>query len=427
MKQIKRSKNMPLSMLVMLAWRNLWRQRKRTLITLSSIAFGFALAVFFIGLGDGSHNSMIRNAIKMGEGHIAVQANGYLQAPANHRYIAQGERLLHSLQQEKIAADLHPRVSLQVLASSASNSVGLMLEGVASPQDPRFQDIASKLEQGESDIFSEERAVLIGGKLASKLKLEVGSKLVLMAGKQGGDSQAQLVRVKGIFQSGLDELDAYLVFSSLAFSQLFLEGEGASLADYPLTRIAVFLHDPDEQTRILNSLQTTYSNDQVEVLPWETLMPQLVQFIVVDDVGNYIFLLLILVMVAVGVVNTVLMSVLERTREFGLLRALGISRIDLMKLVVLETLMLSVIAVLAGWMVAAPMHLWFAHFGIDFSLIMEGNMEVAGTYIDTMVYSELSTQRVLQLTLIILGVTLLTGIYPAIKAARVSPIAALKT
>jgi len=84
---LKSLRRMPVRTLAMLAWRNLWRQRKRTLVTLSSIAFGFAMAVFFIGIGDGSHNSMIRNAIKMGEGHITIQAPGYLEAPANHRFI----------------------------------------------------------------------------------------------------------------------------------------------------------------------------------------------------------------------------------------------------------------------------------------------------------------------------------------------------
>jgi ABC-type lipoprotein release transport system permease subunit len=414
----------------MLAWRNIWRNRKRTLVTLSSIGFGFALAVFFIGLGDGSHNSMIRNAIKLGDGHISVQGKGYLEAPANYKYLEQGSELLKELKALELNAELAPRISLQVLASSATNSVGLGFEGLASANDPRFEDISEKIIEGDSDIFSSERSVLIGEKLARKLKVDVGGKIVLMAGKKGGDSQAQLARVKGVFKTGLDEVDSYFVIGNLRLASLFLEGEGADLKSMPLTRIAIFLENEREQNQayslIKSSLLSKPSFENVAVLDWQTMMPQLVQFILVDDAGNYIFLALILIMVAVGVVNTVLMSVLERTREFGLLRALGISRNYLIVLVFLETLMLSFMSVLVGWFIGGPVHFWFAKNGLDISSLMSENMQMAGTYMDTIIYTELSFDRVFQLTFIIFFITLVTGIYPAIKAGRVTPIEALK-
>jgi ABC-type lipoprotein release transport system permease subunit len=195
--------HLPLGMLLMLAWRNLWRHRRRTLITLSSIGIGFGLAVLFIGLGDGSHNSMIRNAINLGEGHLTVQARGYLEAPANHKYLADGEGLAMRISALNVTGKVEPRISLQVLASTANNSVGAALEGMVATGDPRVEMLKPQLVEGNWIESGDQRGILIGDGMARKLKAGIGSKVVLMAGKQGGDSQAQLGRVRGIFERGL--------------------------------------------------------------------------------------------------------------------------------------------------------------------------------------------------------------------------------
>ena len=119
---------LPLATMLILAWRNLWRHRRRTVVTLVSIAFGFGLAVVMIGFTDGGHNNMIRNAIKLGEGHITVQPRGYLENPANHRYLADGKALASQIQALDVPGSVEPRISLQVLASTPANSVGAGLE-----------------------------------------------------------------------------------------------------------------------------------------------------------------------------------------------------------------------------------------------------------------------------------------------------------
>ncbi len=419
--------HLPLGMLVMLSWRNIWRHRRRTLITLSSIAIGFALAVLMIGLGDGAHNSMIRNAIKLGEGHLTVQPRGYIEAPANHKYLADGTTLLERIDRLHVAGRVEPRISLQILASTASNSVGAGLEGLSPLGDQRADLLRPQLVDGAWIEPGDLRGILIGDGMAGKLKAKIGSKVVLMAGKQGGDSQAQLGRVRGIFDSRVDELDDYLILSDIQLARRFLEGEGADPALQPITRFALFLDDPDSLPEWKAELKAAVENDQVVVLDWREMMPQLVQFIMVDDAGNYIFLVLILIMVVFGILNTVLMSVLERTREFGLLRALGISRYHLLWLVFCESLLLSLLAVGIGWIVAGAVHLWFASHGIDMAALMGGSTEMMGTFMDPVIYTELSGERVLQLTLLIFAATLGSGIYPAIKASRVTPVEALHT
>jgi len=163
------------------------------------------------------------------------------------------------------------------------------------------------------------------------------------------------------------------------------------------------------------------------VLDWREMMPQLVQFILIDDAGNYVFLTLILIMVVFGILNTVLMSVLERSREFGLLRALGLGRRQLLLLVGCESLLLALLAVAAGWVVGGGVHLWFSHHGLDFAALMDEGTSMMGTFMDPVIHTELSTGRVVQLTVIVFGATLASGLYPAIKASRVMPVEALRT
>lgn len=419
--------HLPFSVLLMLAWRNIWRHRRRTVITLSSIGIGFGLAVLFIGIGDGSHNSMIRNAIKLGEGHLTVQPRDYLAAPANHKYLAEGESLHSQLVALDIAGTIESRISLQVLASTANNSVGAALEGMSTQDDPRVGMLRPQLVAGNWIEPDDHRGILIGDGMASKLKAKVGSKVVLMAGREGGDSQAHLGRVRGIFDSRVDELDDYLVLSDIQFARHFLKGEGADPAREPVTRFAIFLDDPDTMAKWKARIEPVLDDSGAVILNWQEMMPQLVQFIILDDAGNYVFLTLILIMVVFGILNTVLMSVLERTREFGLLRALGLSRHHLLLLVFCESLLLSFLAVAIGWLVGGGTHLWFSHHGIDFSTMMSGGTQMMGTFMDPIVYTELSRERVIQLTVIVFVTTLGSGIYPAIKAARVTPVEALRT
>jgi ABC-type lipoprotein release transport system permease subunit len=424
---LQKHSKLPLRVLFNLAWRNIWRHRRRTFITLSSIAIGFGLAVLSIGIGDGSHNSMIRNAIKLGEGHITIQPLGYMEAPANYKFIDAGRSLATQLAALHINGSVQPRISLQVLASTANNSVGAAIEGLSAQDDPRAQLLRPMLREGAWLEADDDRGLLIGDGMARKLKAKLGSKIVVMAGKQGGDSQAQLGRVRGIFDSHMDELDDFLIISDLQFARHFLLGEGATPEQEAVTRFAIFLDNEEEMAQWKQRLRESIDATRLVALDWREMMPQLVQFVVIDDAGNYVFLLLILMLVVFGIVNTVLMSVLERTREFGLLRALGMSRYHLLWLVFCESLLLSLLAVVIGWLVGGSLHLWFSSHGIDFSAMMAEGTSIMGTFMDPVIYTELSMDRVIQLTAIIFIATLASGIYPAMKAARVTPVEALRT
>ncbi len=418
---------LPFSVFMMLAWRNLWRHRRRTIITLSSIAIGFGLTVFSIGMQDSGHNNMVDNAINMGDGHITIQHSEYLHSPANHRFLSDGNRLIENLKNENIDAQIAPRISLQILASTAHNAVGAAMQGIEISNDPLRKLLEKKMTKGTWLSSDKSRGIIIGDGMARKLKAKVGSKIVIIAGKKGGDSEAQLARVQGIFRSGVDELDKFLILSPLDYASQYLIAEGGIKEQKPLTRIAIFLNDDSGMESWKKILAEKYNTSDISVLDWQDILPQLVQYIVIDDLGAYIMQFIILLVIVFGIINTVLMGVLERTREFGLLRALGMSKNYLVYMVLLETVLLSCLSVVIGWIVGGSVHLYVATYGIDFSAMIPEGTTFAGTFMDPIVYSELSSERIFQLTIIVFVATLSSGIYPAIKASRIPPIEALKS
>ncbi|MEE8434049.1 MAG: FtsX-like permease family protein [bacterium] len=416
-----------LGTLTALAWRNLWRNRRRTLITVSTIAIGFALGVISIGLGDGGHNQMIRNGIRMGAGHLTIQPEGYLAEPSNGLFLPHGEDIAAHPALAAADARIAPRIFLQVLAATAHNSSGVGLQGIDPARDPLAEDLRGSLVKGRWPKPSERNGVVVGKKLAKKLKLRVGSKLVLMAGGDDGAVTNRLARVRGIFDSGLAQLDEFLVLSGLEFARQLLPGYRPGSDGRAVTRLAIFLRDPDRLPALMAELKAQPPPPGAAVHDWWEMMPELVNFIILDDAGNYVFLSILLVLVVFGIVNTILMAVLERTREFGLVRALGLRPGHLVALVLLETMLLALVALAAGWALGGAAHAYLALVGLDLSSFSQEALTTAGVMMDPVMKSELSLGRVLLLSGVAFGTTMASGCYPAIKAARVPPVAALRT
>lgn len=422
-----------LVVVLILACRNLWRHPRRTLITASTITIGLVMAIFFIGIGDGSHHAMVRQSIALGQGHITVQPAAYFSAPHNQLLLPDGLALKRILSAAVSSATIAPRIELQALASTAYQSEGVQVMGVT-PEDPFLKELTRHQPIGGDPIDSADaQGVWLGTALAHRLQVTLGGKVVMMAGRQGDDALSHLVRVRGIFQTGITELDRYMMVSSLTATHPLL-ADPAEDAQGSATRLAIFLpSDADlalAQEKIESLVTATGMQDtdgvSAVVMPWQEMMPDLVQFIAVDDAGNYVFLSLIMVLIVFGVVNTVLMSVLERTREFGLMVALGLSPGFVWLLVIAEALLLAGFASAIGWCLGGLVYAWFATQGLDLSGLIDSSTQVMGTVMDPIIYAHLSWARVGQLTSIVVGMTLLSGLYPAVKAARVSPLEAMR-
>ncbi|MEW6442596.1 MAG: FtsX-like permease family protein [bacterium] len=407
-------------MLLKMAWRNLWKNRRRTLITMSMISIGFGLAMISMGLGDGGHNQMIRNAVRLGSGNLTVEHEDYVEEPTNDKLLADSAALAEEVRRMQGIRNVSERILVLGLIYTAENSVGLVIFGVDPANDMMRDSLEPKIVEGTYLKSEDARGIVMGADLARKLKVAVGGKAVITAQDASGQISSQLVRVQGIYRTGIEELDGY-------FAEINL-GLGRALLGIPhgATQLAVFLENEKEQARIKKELEPLVSSEPtVAVFDWQEVMPELVLFVNMDNAFNYIFLGIILVIVALGILNTILMSVLERTREFGLMAALGLAPGGLVGLVVLETTLLALVALGAGSILGFAGHLYLARHGLDIGAASQEQMSAAGVAIDPIIYSQLAPERFFLLLGIAFWVTILVGIYPAVRAARVDPVRAM--
>ncbi len=405
-----------MSIVLKMAWRNLWRKPRRTLLTVITISLGLALLLIFLGLGDGGHEQMIDSAVRMGSGHVLVQQEGYQEQGGINRLLSLEEiRDVESWGQEMKGRFpiLHMlrRTFVSGLASSADGATGVQLIGIQPLEEMQASDFDEKLIEGEFLNADDGDWVILGQGVAHKLALEVGDKLVLMA--QGADSveiRSRLVRVRGILRTGLEEQDQALALMPLGASQEFLE-LGAQVH-----QIALLMQDSRFSQELANIGQQKFS--ALEVLSWGEALPELKDFIVIDDGGNYVMNLILFLLISFTVLNTLLMSVLERGREFALLHCLGLTPGKRFTMVLVEAFFIAVLSALTGFGMGYGVHLYLSRNGLPLDLFYAGELSAAGVAFDPVMYSSLSPARIVQSMVLVFGLTLLLSVVPAWRAAR---------
>lgn len=383
------------------------------------ISVGFGLALIFLGLADGFHNQMIRNAVRLGSGNLTVQHEEYPDEPSNDKLLEGASALAERIRELDGIRNVSERIIVMGLIYTSDNSSGVAILGVDPAGDMTRKTLEPKIVGGRYLAEGDKRGVLVGSDLARRLRTSVGGKAVVTAQDASGQISSQLVRVRGIFRTGISEMDGYMAQVSLPLARALLGVSGGA------TRLAVFLENEKHQARVREEIEPLVSAPEAAVFDWQDVMPDLVLFVQMDNAGTYIFMGIIMVVVALGILNTILMSVLERTREFGLMVALGMEPRRLLVLVVLETMLLSLVSLGVGAILGFGAHLYFAEYGFDMGFASQEQLTAAGAVFDTVLYSELAPARVLVLVGIVFSVTLAVGIYPAVRAARVDPVRAI--
>ncbi len=386
---------------------------------MTMISVGFALALVSLGIGDGFHNQMIRNAVRLGSGNLTVEHKGYPDEPSNDKLVLGASAMRDRIARIPGILNVSERIVVMGLIYTADNSSGVALLGVDPASDMSRRTLEPDIIEGRYLKDNGKRGVLIGTDLARRLGVSVGGKAVVTAQDASGEISSQLVRVRGIFRTGITEMDGYFAQVCLPLARKLLGvAEGA-------TQLAIFLKNEKQQARIKEAIEPLVSAPKAAVFDWQDVMPDLVLFVQMDNAGNYIFMGIIMVVVALGILNTILMSVLERTREFGLMVALGMNPRRLLALVILETTFLSLLSLAAGAALGFGVHLYLAVHGLDMGFAGHQQLTAAGVALDSVVHSELAPARVLLLAGIVFCVTLAVGIYPAIRASRVDPVRAI--
>ncbi|NOY86119.1 MAG: ABC transporter permease [Deltaproteobacteria bacterium] len=409
-----------LSMVIGLATRNLRRYLRRTLITTVGIALGTALSLFSMGLGDGGHNQMIENGVRIGQGHLTVQPKGYLQSPSPSLFIRNPGPILSVLRSSQGVRGIFPRIRGEGILATAAGSEGIRFQGIDPAMKADGGIFRRSMKEGSFLDGTGQRNLVIGEKLAKRLNLKVGKKAVLTTQDSRGEITSVLLRVKGIFQTGSSSIDGAICLLPLGILQDTM-GMGKGV-----TSLAIYLFNPYQQDTVLRELNRMLPDGPDVILPWQKLQPQMRDFVMIDNVFGYLTYGIVLFIVSIGVLNTVLMSVMERKGEIGILAALGMRSGAILRMILLETAFLSMIGIGAGLVLGLGVNWYFSVHGLDLRSFSSQSWNLAGTVVDPIMYSQLRPHRVIQLCLAVLVLTLTMGIYPAWKASRIEPVEAME-
>jgi ABC-type lipoprotein release transport system permease subunit len=409
-----------------MAWRNLWRNRRRTLLTLSSIAFGTMLAILFTGMGDSNFSELIDFAARMGGGHVTLQHPEYLDTPTLSRTVRDGARLREAALRDPEVERVVTRIAGQVMLATASQSYGaLVIAFDPAAEDETTLSVLEALSEGELFGSTRGNGIILGKRLADNLDAGLGRKVVYTLTDRHGEIVRDVARVSGIIRTGAPTVDGGLCMLPIDT----LRGVLGYEPDESI-QIGLFLDDQRRSEEVAARLGQALGTG-VSALTWKQTQPDLAGFITMKVVSGRILELIIMVLVAAGIFNTLFVSVMERIREFGIMMALGFGPATLFGLVMCESLWLGLTGLLLAAGVTAAPYYYLATTGFDTAALMgsaggEVGAEVAGVALSTTIHVGIYPENALMIAALVLLATLLSGVYPAWRAGRVVPVESIR-
>jgi ABC-type lipoprotein release transport system permease subunit len=415
--------------LLRLAMRNLRRYARRSILTATAMIVGGALMIFSLSLGDGGHEDWIESGARLGSGHISIQGPGFRTTrKIEDRLSGSARATTESALQRPDISDhviaVVPQLAVGGLASSPTGARPAQIIGVDPVAEAEFSILDDKLIEGKYLEPGDRLAAYVGAVMLESLDLRLGSRLVLTAQDAEGEISGQLVRVVGVFRTGVPEIDQALVHIPITTAGAWL-GSGEDV-----TTIAVLLDRSRSVEPVHRALERELADDieagRLDVLTWREASPELDAAVRIDDLGNYVWQGIMFGIIALGIVNTVLMSVMYRKREFGLLQALGFTPRQTGSLVVTEGVILTVISGFLGVAIGLLLTWFFFRDGLDFSFTWDENWSFSGVAMDPIIVPLFSLRRLTQSLVFILLIGTVASLYPAYRATRIDVAEAMK-
>ncbi len=405
-----------------MAWRNLGRNRRRTALTLASIAFGVFLAVMSMAAQDRNWQDMIDLGARMGGGHVTLQHPEYLDTPSLSRTVTGADALVAAAVGEAEVERAVERISGQLMVSTARESYGATFVAF----DPETEDATtlSYLEAiSEGRLFAADDAngMVLGAQLARNLGAELGDRVVYTTTDRNGEIVAGLGRVRGILRTGAPSIDVGMVLLPIDAVRRVL-----GFAPDEATQVALFIADHRRAEGLAGRLGEGLG-DGATAVPWFEGRPDLYAFVAMKVGGGVVMIGIIALMVAAGIFNTVFVSVMERLREFGIMMAVGFSPAKLFRLVVYESVWLGVIGLALAALLTIGPYLYLNRVGIDMGAMFGDNpTEISGVAMATNLRFGIYPENAIRIAILGFAAVILAGIYPAWRAGRVRPVESIR-
>ncbi len=355
--------------LIKMAWRNIWRNKKRTILTMLSIFLAVFLSLFTRSMQKGSYANMISNAVKFSTGYIQIHKKGYWENKSINETFLQSKKIDSVLIDDNITFKI-PRLESFALASSGKHTKGTMVIGTIPELEDKLNKYSDKIIRGNY-FTGNDKAILVAEQLAKYLKVDVGDSLVLLGQGYHGITAAAQYPIKGIIHIPIPDLNKQLVLMPLKEAQYYYASENR------LTSLSIMLKDPEELDKTLIFLKSKLG-DKYEVMPWQEMNKEMVQAIESDNIGGIIMLAILYMVIGFGVFGTVMMMTMERKKEFAVMIAVGMQKSKILLMVIYETVLLGILAILLGIVFTYPVLLYLHYNPIPLTGEIAESMKLFG-------------------------------------------------
>ena len=404
-----------MNMIVSISWRNIWRNRKRSLILMLAVTLGISSGMFVLAFYNGLIKQRLESALNKEVSHIQIHSKNFKQDYEIKEFIPNGMKILSEVQALQSVAHASARIVVQGMIASSTGSKGITINGIIPQYEQELTSLKDKVVEGNYFPSLHANEIIISTSLSNTLKVKKGNKIVLTFQDAHNDLVSAAFRIVGLYKSAngpYDEMHTFIPLQSID-----------SLAGIPgnIHEIALLIHNPENLDAVTSSLQQSYPAVLVE--DWKTISPELGITMSVGDQMVFVYMGIILLALAFGIINTMMMSVLERTREIGMLTALGMNQWKIFSMILLETTFLILASTPIGMAISTIAVLITNHTGIELAMLKA----TASNYgYDPIVYPLLRWYDVEMTIILIISTALLSALIPARKAISLLPVESIK-
>jgi len=404
-------------MLFKLSWRNIWRNKRRTIITMLAIAVGVAMEIGTWGLVDGIFIQMEETLTNGNMGHFQIHRAGYLKDPSIFNSFELTPQVKQSVESNEFISAYSFRSFGYALASVLEKSAGVEIIGIDPEKENSITGLKKKIVRG--NYLTHPKEVVIGNALATDLNATIGSELVVMSQATDGSIANDIFHVVGIFNMGLDQGDRMRVYMDTKdFGELFvMPGR--------IHEIAGRATDVTLVDSCVNRQKQLLSPTDYDIQSWHEISPTLYQMLKSSEASSYIMVLIIFLVVATLILNTMMMSIFERQKEIGVMMSIGVRRYKLISMIVVEGFWLVVISTVAGLGIGLYLDYLLIHYGWDLRWIASSDIEMMGVSLEPVFYGKIDVTHIAASCVMMIGMTVTLCFYPAFRMIKKTPVEAL--
>lgn len=406
-----------MKMYLTLAWRNIWRNRRRTLITMASVFFAVLLAIIMRSATKGVYENMTDTMVRFTSGYIQVHAKGYWDERIIDNSFSNDQSLWLRIEQAGVSS-IVPRLETFALLAADDKSRPVAIIGIDPSLESGITNIGDKITDGRLPK-NREQVVVLGITLAKVLSVQVGDSVVLLGQGYHGNMAAALLPICGIVRLGSPKLDEAMAYMDLSACQNVFS------ADSMITSLSVMVSEPGEMENAYQAIRASVDTNQFEVMHWKQMLPELDQLVEADSAGHYIVIYILYLVISFGLFGTMLMMTRERLHEFGILVAIGMHKHVLGFIVVIELFLISAIGILTASAIGYPLVNWFHQHPIKVG------GRVAEVYkgfgLEAIIPCSNDPTVIAYQALMVMLVTMLLATYPFVKIQRLQPLEAINS